>query len=81
MRPMNSTDTGTGPTDERGTSSGTNASIGQDLDPRIFSLLIARIEQLARELGRTEGRQTALEQQIARLEERMAALQRGPNPE
>jgi hypothetical protein len=48
-----------------------------DVTPRIFGLLIERIEQLARELGRNEGRQIALEQQIARLETQMATLQRG----
>lgn len=48
-----------------------------EIEPRIFALLIERIEQLARELGRNEGRQIALEQQIARLESQMATLQRG----
>jgi hypothetical protein len=48
-----------------------------EIEPRIFGLLIERIEHLARELGRTEGRQMLLEQQIARLEEQVAALRRG----
>ncbi len=46
------------------------------LDPRVFALLLDRIEQLSRELGRAEGRRAALEEQLARLEEQVARLER-----
>ncbi len=46
------------------------------LDPRIFFMLLNRIEQLARDLGRAEGRRSILEEQLARLEEQVARLER-----
>lgn len=46
------------------------------LDARLFALLLDRIEHLSRELGRTEGRQAFLEQQIARLESQVTLLSR-----
>ena len=46
------------------------------LDPRVFAMLLDRIEHLSRELGRAEGRRMALEEQLARLEEQVARLER-----
>mgnify|MGYP000701766401 CR=1 FL=1 len=46
------------------------------LDPSIFEYLLARIEYLSRELGRAEGKQYALDRQIARLEQQLARLER-----
>ena len=51
-------------------------SAGHALDPAVFELLLARIEQLSRELGRAEGRQATLERQVARLEQQLAQLER-----
>ena len=45
------------------------------LDPSIFEFLLARIEYLSRELGRSEGRQFALDRQVARLEQQLARLE------
>lgn len=45
------------------------------LDPSIFEFLLARIEYLSRELGRSEGKQFALDRQIARLEQQLARLE------
>jgi hypothetical protein len=46
------------------------------LDPAIFSLLLGRIEQLSRELGRAETQRTLVEQHIARLEQQIERLSR-----
>ena len=46
------------------------------LDPAIFSLLLGRIEQLSRELGRAETQRTLVEQHIARLEQQIEKLSR-----
>lgn len=45
------------------------------LDPSIFEFLLARIEYLSRELGRAEGKQYALDRQVARLEQQLARLE------
>lgn len=45
------------------------------LDPSIFEFLLGRIEYLSRELGRSEGKQFALDRQIARLEQQLARLE------
>jgi len=57
-------------------SSAASGRLSQEFEPRIVGLLIERVEQLARELGRNEARQIALEQQITRLEQQMATLRR-----
>lgn len=44
------------------------------IDPAMFDLLLGRIEQLSRELGRAEGQQLALTRHVARLEEQLARL-------
>jgi hypothetical protein len=46
------------------------------LDPAIFSILLGRIEQLSRELGRAETQRTLVEQHIARLEQQIERLSR-----
>jgi hypothetical protein len=46
------------------------------LDPSIFEFLLGRIEYLSRELGRSEGKQFALDRQIARLEQQLLRLER-----
>ncbi len=51
------------------------------LDPSIFEFLLARIEYLSRELGRAEGKQFALDRQVARLEQQLARLERERDPE
>jgi hypothetical protein len=46
------------------------------LDPAIFNLLLGRIEQLSRELGRAETQRSLIEQQITRLEQQIEKLTR-----
>ena len=46
------------------------------LEPAIFQFLLSRIEYLSRELGRAEGKQSAFERQVARLEQQLTRLER-----
>lgn len=45
------------------------------IDSGVFEYLLARVEHLARELGRAEGKQLAFERQVARLEQQLAGLE------
>jgi hypothetical protein len=45
-------------------------------DRAIFNLLLGRIEQLSRELGRAESQRAIVEQHVARLEKQLANLVR-----
>jgi hypothetical protein len=51
------------------------ASAAPALDPAIFQFLLSRIEYLSRELGRAEGKQSAFERQVARLEQQLSRLE------
>ncbi len=55
---------------------GTDSAVSQPLDPAIFALLLGRIEQLSRELGRAETQRSLIEQHIARLEAQIEKLSR-----
>jgi hypothetical protein len=62
--------------DEAGGAAGYGAATQSPaLDPSIFEFLLGRIEYLSRELGRSEGKQFALDRQIARLEQQLARLE------
>ncbi|HEX5164188.1 MAG TPA: hypothetical protein VFV93_02230 [Thermomicrobiales bacterium] len=56
--------------------SGSDQLTPSALDPAIFSMLLGRIEQLSRELGRAETQRTLVEQHIARLEQQIERLSR-----
>jgi hypothetical protein len=68
--------TGSDPSSRRGASLRAAGLGSGTLDPAVFELLLARIEQLSRELGRAEGRQATLERQVARLERQVEELER-----
>ena len=44
------------------------------LDPALFNLLLSRVEQLSRELGRAETQRSLIERHIARLEKQIEKL-------